>query len=148
MLSVAELEGAVSVCVTLAITPPTATTSRDLTLNLTTSDGTGKSLYQLTFKLCVFLMSASAGVDYTTVSMNVVFSHGSTNGTMQCVCVSIIDDGDPLEGNETFTVTLTTASFVILTQSTTDITIIESNGMDCRKWWISILLPMGHAHLV
>ena len=41
MLSIAEVDGPVSVCVTLAITPPTATTSRNLTLNLATSDGTG-----------------------------------------------------------------------------------------------------------
>ena len=93
--------------------------------------------YTKTFKLCVFLMSASAGVHYTTVSMDVVFPHGSANGTMQCVCVSIIDDGDSLEDPETFTVTLTTASSVILTQSTTNISITESNGMDCQVQWIS-----------
>ena len=71
-------------------------------------------------------------MDYMTVSMDVVFSAGSANGAMRCVSVSIVDDGDPLEGDETFTVTLTTASSVILTQGTTDITITDSNGMDCQ----------------
>ena len=73
-------------------------------------------------------MSASAGMDYMTVSMDVVFSLGSANGAMQCVSI-VIEDADPFEGSETFTVTLTTASSVILTQSTTDITITESNGI-------------------
>ena len=53
-------------------------------------------------------------MDYTTLSMDMVFSAGSANGAMQCVAIDI-DDTDPLEDPETFTVTLATASSVILT---------------------------------
>ena len=69
-------------------------------------------------------------MNYAAVSMDVVFPSGSANGAMQCVSI-IIDDIDPLEIPETFAVTLTTASSVILTQNVTDITITERNGKDC-----------------
>ncbi len=47
MLSVAEEEGTVSICATLAITPATATTSRNITVSLATSDRTGKQLAKI-----------------------------------------------------------------------------------------------------
>ena len=40
-VNVFELAGTVSVCAALAITPATATTPRDITVSLATSDGTG-----------------------------------------------------------------------------------------------------------
>lgn len=41
-LSVSEESGAVLVCATLAITPAAATTSRDVSVTLATSDGSGE----------------------------------------------------------------------------------------------------------
>ncbi len=75
MLSVAEEEGTVSVCATLAITPATATTSQPITVALATSDGTG----------------ASAS-DYVSASMDLTFPVGSGDGAVQCLSVSISDD--------------------------------------------------------
>ena len=58
-----------------------------------------------------------------SVSMNVIFPTGTSNGGMQCINVIIIDDS-AMEGDETFTVTLTTSSPVVtLGNAVTTITI-------------------------
>ncbi len=111
MLSVAEEDGTVSVCAALAITPATATTSRAIMVTLATSDGT-----------------ATSASDYVLASMNLMFPSGSGDGAMQCLGVSIIDDSNAMEGEETFIVTLTTSDTVILGNSTTTITITDNNG--------------------
>ena len=54
-MSVAEKSGAVSVCVTLAITPATAATSQDISVTLATSDGTGKGMVEEDTKKLLFL---------------------------------------------------------------------------------------------
>ncbi len=54
------------------------------------------------------IITATAGSDYVAASVGLTFPAGSTNGDMQCLNISIIDDS-VLEDNETFTVTLTTS---------------------------------------
>ena len=77
---------------------------------------------------CVYL-AAIAGSDYVSVSMDVViFPAGTSNGGMQCIAVTIIDDS-AMEGDETFTVTLTTSSpHVTLGNAVTTITITDNDG--------------------
>ncbi len=111
MLSVAEEEGTVSVCAALAITPATATTSRAITVALATSNGT-----------------ATAALDYVSVSEDLTFPAGSGDGAVQCLCVSISNDC-ALEGEETFTVILTTEEPDMILHSTTIVTITENEGM-------------------
>ena len=61
------------------------------------------------------------------MSMDVVFPAG-TNGGMLCIAVTIIDDSE-MEGDETFTVTLTTSSpGVTLGNSNVTITITANDG--------------------
>ena len=76
---------------------------------------------------CVYL-AAIAGSDYVSVSMDVVFPAGTSNGDMQCIAVTIIDDRE-MEGDETFTVTLaTSSSAVTLGNAVTTITITDNDG--------------------
>ena len=75
--------------------------------------------------------AATDGSDYLGVSMDLVFTAGASNGTMQCLDVAIY--GDSLfEGNETFTVTLTLnqpSYTVVLGNNMTTITILDNDGM-------------------
>ena len=71
------------------------------------------------------------GSDYTGITMSpLTFSAGSSDDDMQCVNVSIIDDNDALEGDETFTVTLATRdSDVMIGNNQTVITISDNEGI-------------------
>ena len=61
--------------------------------------------------------------------MDLVFTAGTSNGTMQCINVAIIDDS-LVEPNETFTVTLTVSNSVVeLGNNLTTITITDTNSM-------------------
>ncbi len=71
---------------------------------------------------------ATAGSDYVSVSMELTFPTGSSDGATQCLSVSITDDGDALEGDETITVTLATTDTVSLGGDIVIITITDSNG--------------------
>ena len=121
MLSVAEEGGTVQVCATLT-TP--VSIGADVTVTLATSDDAGTMLkHSAVHSQCESLSSAIAGSDYMPVSMDVVFPVGTSNGGMQCINVTIIDDST-MEGDETFTVTLTTSSPVVtLGNAVTTITI-------------------------
>jgi hypothetical protein len=69
-----------------------------------------------------------AGVDYTSISEVKTFSSGSPDSAARCVNIPILDDG-ALEGNETFTLTLTTSDpDVMLGNNVTTITIIDNEG--------------------
>ena len=72
---------------------------------------------------------ATAGSDYVSVSMELTFLTGSSDGAMQCLSVSITDDDDTLEGNETFTVLLTTTDLVALGGAMATINIMDSYGI-------------------
>ena len=60
--------------------------------------------------------------------MELTFPTGSSHGAMQCLNLSITDDGDALEGDETLTVVLTTTDTVTLGGVMATITITDSNG--------------------
>ncbi len=62
------------------------------------------------------------------MSRDLTFPAGSRDGAVQCLGVSIVDDGDASEQVETFTLTLTTLDTVILTGNATTIIITDSNG--------------------
>ena len=62
--------------------------------------------------------------------MPLMFPAGSTNSTMECVNVSITEDGDAVEGDETFTVTLIESDIgVMIDNSETIVTIMDNEGM-------------------
>ena len=127
MLSVAEEGGTVQVCATLT-TP--ISIGAGVTVTLATSDGTGTMLKHSTIHFqCASFAAAIAGSDYVSVSMDVVFPAGTSNGDMQCIDVTIIDDSE-MEGDETFTVALTTSSPVVMTlgNAVTTITITDNDG--------------------
>ena len=67
------------------------------------------------------------------VSMDLMFTAGTSNGSMQCVDV-VITDSAVAEEDETFTVTLTTSSSaVVLGNNKITITILDiGNSMICR----------------
>ena len=82
------------------------------------------------FDDCIgILVSVVAGSDYIEVSMTLTFPAGSTDGDMiQCIDVSIEDD-TVLEGEETFTVTLTTPeTYMMLGNDQTEVTISDNDG--------------------
>ena len=73
-------------------------------------------------------MTALSGTDYTAISSSLTFANNSMDGDMECVSVTIIDDG-ALELDKTFTVTLTTSDpAVILGNDITTITITDNDG--------------------
>ena len=76
---------------------------------------------------------ATAGSDYVSESMKLTFPAGSSHGTMQCLNVSIVRDSDALEGDETFTTTLTTTDTVILEGDMTTITIIDGGTCSTKN---------------
>lgn len=66
--------------------------------------------------------------DYTAVSSDKIFVTGSTNGATRCVNITIIDD-NALEGEQTFSVILTTEdSAIILGIPTAIVTIQDDDG--------------------
>ena len=66
--------------------------------------------------------------DYTFNSTDVTFPSGSNDSSLGCVDIAIEDDS-ALEGNQTFTVTLTTSDpDVLLENNITDITIIDNDS--------------------
>ncbi len=71
-------------------------------------------------------------LDYMPVSMDFMFSAGASDGASHCLNVNIIDDTNALEGNETFTVTLTTSDQIPVLGTTTVIT-IRDNGISSLK---------------
>lgn len=64
--------------------------------------------------------------------MGLTFPTGSGDGAVQCLNISITADGDALEEEESFTVTLTTPD-LLLGNSRTTITIIDSDGKPAVK---------------
>ena len=80
-------------------------------------------------QLCFLDPAATNGSDYSGVSIDLVFTAGTSNGTLQCINVTIIDDS-LVESNETFSVTMTTSnSVVVLGNNLTTITITDTDSM-------------------
>ena len=66
--------------------------------------------------------------DFTFLSTDLIFLRGSTDSTSKCVNITITDD-TALEGNQAFTVTLTTSDpDVVLRNSMTTITIEDNDS--------------------
>ena len=73
-------------------------------------------------------MAALADSDYNSISSSMVFPAGSTDNATRCVGITVIDDS-ALEGDQTFTVTLTTSDpGVILGTNIATITIIDNDS--------------------
>ena len=72
--------------------------------------------------------SAEAGSDYTTISTPLEFPAALSSDTTQCATVNITED-DTFEGDETFTVELsTTTPGVVEGNNVTTITITDNDG--------------------
>ena len=125
VLSVAEDEETVQVCATLSLG-----TEVDITVTLATSDDTGMCVQHLALP-CVnnCFPPATDGSDYLGVSMDLVFTAGTSNGTMLCLNITI-NTTRTVEEDETFTVTLTTSSSVVeLGNYVTTVVIMDNDSM-------------------
>ena len=72
--------------------------------------------------------SAVAVSDFNITHSNLTFNSGSTDNAAECVNITIADDG-ALEGDQTFTVTLSTPDpSVILGTRIATITITDNDG--------------------
>jgi hypothetical protein len=70
-----------------------------------------------------------AGEDYFSISEVEIFTSGSPDGATRCVDIPILNDGT-LEGEQTFTLTLTTSDpEVMLGNNVTTIIIIDNEGI-------------------
>lgn len=77
---------------------------------------------------------ATVDFDYTSVSSDVVFMSGSTDGDTRCVDITIEDD-EALEINETFTLALTSSDpNVMFGQDMTTVIIVDNDG-----WYLAHL---------
>jgi hypothetical protein len=66
-----------------------------------------------------------AGEDYTSITEDETFNSGLPDSATRCVIIPILDDDAP-EGEQTFTLTLTTSDpDVMLGNNVTTITIID-----------------------
>ena len=70
--------------------------------------------------------AATDGSDYLGVSMDLVFTAGTSIGTMQCLNIAIIDTEATVEYNETFIVTL--SSDMEQEDNVTTVTIVDMDG--------------------
>ncbi len=147
-LDVNEVNGTVTVCAMLSLSPSMGTTTRtaaDIFIMLETMDNTsGRAeevpcggMLNVALEMC--LVSAVAGSDYSEVeTMMLTFPAGSMDGDdmTQCTDVNITDDSY-FEGDETFTVTLTlltTDQGVTTGNDMTTVTIIDDEGINIRLW--------------
>ena len=102
----------------------TGNTVEDYTLTLETSPGsaTGNMIYEYSNYLIINL----ADVDYSSNAQTFVFR---SNETRVCRTFPTADDNIALEGNETFTVRLTsTTSGIIGANNEGTVTIIDNDG--------------------
>ena len=116
----------VQVCATLSAANDT---EGDFTITLATTGGddTGWSDDKNHCLSILVYNLATAQSDYTSVSSNRVFTSGSTDNDTRCVNITVEDD-EALEGDETFTVTLTTSHpNVIIGQVMTTVTIMDND---------------------
>ncbi len=73
-------------------------------------------------------ITAIAGSDYMSISSEAVFSTGSTNNDARCENVSLLQD-NALEGDQIFTVILTTSDPDVMIQTNmTSVTILDNDG--------------------
>ena len=127
MLNALEPRQTVKVCATLF----TSNVIEDkITVRLATSDGTGMYFCQLCDKTNKLKhIAAKRDFDYMEVSIDLVFTTGSSNGATQCINVAIIDS-PTIEEDETFTVTLTTSEPII--ELGNHMTTVTIKNIDCK----------------
>ncbi len=71
--------------------------------------------------------AALSGSDYSYRSSDTIFTSGATDNTVNCVDMIILED-DALEGDQTFTVALSTSDLdVILENDETNTTITDND---------------------
>lgn len=89
--------------------------------------------------IIVYVCAGMNGLDYINIYSAETFTSGSMNGATRCVDTIILDD-NALEGNQNFTLTLTTVdSSVILGTAVTAIKIVD-NDSQC---WASLFLRLA-----
>ena len=126
MVHVSEDDEFAPVCMGLSAQ---TTTQKSFSVTLPTNDGSGKLMHAMyECLLYSFIFSALASVDYISSSTTVIFPSGSTSGDTKCVNITLIED-DALEGNLSFTVSLTTSDpDVMILISTATIHITDNDG--------------------
>ena len=70
--------------------------------------------------------------DFVSLSAFISFPSGAPAGTVQCVCVSILDD-NILESTETFTLQLISSSPDVVVEDGVAVVSINDTGMDTYK---------------
>ncbi len=79
-------------------------------------------------RLILISFVAIAGSDYISASSYMTYTSGSTDNAVRCITVSILEDA-ALEGNQTFTVMLSTSDpDVMLGISMTTVIITDNLG--------------------
>ncbi len=74
------------------------------------------------------IIAAIGGYDYTSASSDLIFTSGSNVNAVRCVDISLLED-IALEGNQTFSVTLSTSDpDVMLGNDIITITITDNDG--------------------
>ena len=74
-------------------------------------------------------LTALAGSDYVSVASDLTFTFGSIGGASRCLDITLLDN-KALEESLTFSVVLfTTDPHVLLGRTTTDVTIMDDDGM-------------------
>ena len=129
---VTEDVGIVQVCATLNIS--SYTTAVNITVTLETKSGTGKKKRVCKQQHdCMHNYISATDIDsndFTGVSMDLVFTVGSSSDTPPlCIDIVIIDSTSTVEEDETFNVVLTTSSSVVtLGNNVTTVTITNATS--------------------
>ena len=80
------------------------------------------------YSLSINADSAVAGSDYEMTTMNLTFPISSMDTDTECLNITIMED-TLVEGEETFTVTLTTGLGVTTGTDVTTVTIMDNEGI-------------------
>jgi len=129
IMNVGESDGVAQVCITLSAMEYI---QRSFVVSLATNDGTGIAVYSIVIIIILYICHTAVSTsDYSRISSNETFTPGSMSNATRCVNLMITDDS-VLEGDQIFTVMLTTSDpDVVLGPSVTIITIIDN---DCTSF--------------
>lgn len=109
MVTVAEIERVLVVCVNLTTIPFNATLANEAVVSLFTVDGTGiiiiTVIVMLVIKFCHLLTASADDGDFIMISVTLTFAPNSSSGAEMCTSVTILFD-NMMEENELFTVSL------------------------------------------
>jgi hypothetical protein len=82
-----------------------------------------------------------AGLDYTSITSHEVFLSGSSDGSNECVNITLLPE-DPMDRDETFTLTLTTTDPGVTLGTNVTIITIDNNE---SKYYSTIVLQSRSA---